>query len=287
MTPAFWGLMSAIAWGSADFIGGLASRAIGHRSVLLAMLGVGAVVLGVAIWLGGIPLVWAPGGWWLLLVSGTGVMAATLLLYQGLARGPITVVAPIVGTYPAFNVAFAVALGARPSTVAWAAMATVLAGVVTVTRSAADPTGPERPPPAELRRTVAMALAAALGFAVAVAAAQEAALTYGELPTIWLGRCVGVAACLALFVVRRERPRLPLRWWPYLALQGLCDGGAYLALLAGSHGPRATIAVVVASAFSAVTIVLARVFLREAMTWRQWLGIVAILAGVMVLSSGR
>lgn len=284
MTPAYWGLMTAVAWGSADFIGGLASRDIGPRSVLLAMLGVGAVVLGAGIWAGGLPLVWTTDGWWLLLLSGVGVMAATMLLYQALARGPITVVAPIVGTYPAFNVAFAVALGARPSVVAWAAMAAVFAGVIAVTRNAGDPT---RRPRAERNRTVVMALASALGFAITVAAAQEAALIYGELQTVWLGRCVGLAACAVLFLVLRERPRVPVRWWPYLALQGLLDGGAYLALLAGSNGPRATIAVVVASAFSAVTIVLARVFLREAMTGRQWLGIAAILAGVMVLSSGR
>jgi drug/metabolite transporter (DMT)-like permease len=36
-----------------------------------------------------------------------------------------------------------------------------------------------------------------------------------------------------------------------------------------------------------VTILLARVFLRETIGGVQWLGIAAILAGVMVLSSGR
>ena len=287
MTPAIWGLLAAVSWGSADFIGGLASRAIGHRSVLLAMLGVGALVLGAVIWLGGLPLVWHADGLWLILVSGIGVMVATLWLYQALARGPITVVAPIVGTYPAFNVAFAVALGARPSLIAWAAMVAVLGGVVLVARSAKVVTDPTTDPPGRLRGTVLISLGAALGFAITVAAAQEAALIYGELQTVWLGRCVGVLACAAVFLVLRQRPHLPMRWLPYLAAQGLLDAGAYVALLAGSDGPRATIAVVIASAFSAVTILLARVFLREAMNRAQWLGIATIIAGVMVLSSGR
>lgn len=287
MTPAFWGLLAAVSWGSADFIGGLASRVIGHRSVLLAMLGVGALVLGAVIWLGGLPLVWNADGLWLILVSGIGVMVATLWLYQALARGPFTVVAPIVGTYPAFSVAFAVALGARPSLVTWAAMVAVVGGVVVVARSAKSVTDPATYPLPHLRRTVLISLGAALGFAITVAAAQEAALIYGELQTVWLGRCVGILACAALFLVLRQRPYLPMRWWPYLAAQGLCDAGAYVALLAGSDGPRATIAVVIASAFSTVTILLARVFLREAMSWVQWLGIATIIAGVMVLSSGR
>jgi len=287
MTPAIGGLLAAVSWGSADFIGGLASRVIGHRSVLLAMLGVGALVLGAVIWMGGLPLVWDAGGLWLILVSGIGVMVATLWLYQALARGPFTVVAPIVGTYPAFNVAFAVALGARPSLVAWAAMAAVLGGVVLVARSARAVTDPASYPLPHLRRTIALSLGASLGFAVTIAAAQEAALIYGELQTVWLGRCVGVLACAALFLVRHQRPHLPMRWWPYLAAQGLLDAGAYVALLAGSDGPRATVAVVIASAFSAVTVLLARVFLREVMSRTQWLGIAAIIAGVMVLSSGR
>lgn len=285
MTAAVWGLLAALSWGSADFIGGLASRTVGHRSVLLGMLGVGAVVLGVVVWLGELPLVWDWGNAWLIVVSGVGMMAATLWLYQALARGPMGVVAPIAGAFPVFNVAFAVALGARPSLLAWAAMAAVLGGVVLVARSAKAVTDPVSFPQPHLRRTVALSLGAALGFAVTVAAAQEAALIYGDLQTVWLTRSVGVIACAALLLVARERPSLPLRWWPYIAAQGLLDGGAYVALLAGSQGPRATIAVVIASAFSAVTILLARVFLREAMSRNQWLGIAAIIAGVMVLSS--
>jgi hypothetical protein len=42
----------------------------------------------------------APIAWVLVAVSGTALVAGTLLLYDGLARGPVTVVAPIVGAYP-------------------------------------------------------------------------------------------------------------------------------------------------------------------------------------------
>lgn len=286
MNPALWGLMTAVGWGSADFIARFTGRAMGHRTALLGMLAVGAVVFSLIVWRSGEPLVWDLSGWWLLLLTGVGIMAATLLLYWGLARGPVTIVAPIVGTYPALNVALAVALGARPSALDWTAMLGVMLGVVAVARSARsfeDPVGYTR---AQLRRTIAIALASAVGFAVAIAAAQYASLVYGELQTVWLGRWISLLACAGLFVLRREAPRLPARWWPPVALQGLLDGGAYVALLAGSQGPGAEIAVVVASGFSAVTVVLARIVLREAMTWAQWAGIAMIVTGVAVLSAG-
>jgi drug/metabolite transporter (DMT)-like permease len=291
VNPALWGLATALGWGSADFIARFTGRALGHRSALFGMLAVSAVVLTLIVWLGGLALVWDPSGWWLVALTGLGVMVATLLLYRALARGPVTVVAPLAGSYPALNVALAVALGARPAALDWAAMAAVMAGVIVVARAArsfADPAGTTR---AQLRVTVALALGAALAFAVTIALAQQASYIYGEVQTIALARWVSLLACAALLLIRREVPRVPARWWPWIALQGLLDGGAYVALLAGSQGQGAgggaEIAVVVGSGFGVVTVLLARVILREAMTRAQWAGIALIVAGVAVLSGLR
>jgi len=85
--------------------------------------------------------------------------------------------------------------------------------------------------------------------------------------------------------VRRRAPRVPAGWWPLLILQGLMDAGGYVAVLMGGHGPGSEIAVVVSSCFSVVTVVLARIFLNEAMSVLQWLGVAAIMAGVGGLSA--
>jgi len=77
---------------------------------------------------------------------------------------------------------------------------------------------------------------------------------------------------------------MPVRWWPFLALQGLLDSAAYVALFTAAGQPGAEMAVVVSSGFSAVTVLLARFILREAMSWAQWAGIVAIIGGVALLS---
>ncbi|MDH3472215.1 MAG: DMT family transporter, partial [Rhodospirillales bacterium] len=236
------------------------------------------------VWASGTPLVWQPAGLWLLAATGIGIMVATLLLYWGLARGPVTVVAPIVGSYPALNVVLALVLGVRPTTLQWAAMAAVLTGVVLVAvaaRAFEDGTTYTR---RDLRKTVLIALSSSVSFAFAVAAAQGATAVYGELQTVWAARWVSLAAVALLLALRRRRPAIPGRWWPILVLQGLLDGGAYLALVAGSEGPGSAITVVVASGFGAVTVLLARVFLREAMTWGQWAGVALVVVGVAVLS---
>jgi len=135
-----------------------------------------------------------------------------------------------------------------------------------------------------LRTSVLIAFAAALVYTAALLAGQLAVPIYGQFQTLWLGRLVSLAALLLYFFARRERPRLPRRWWPFLTAQGLLDASGYLFLLLGSGGPGAEIAAVTASGFAAVTVVLARLVLREAMSGLQWLGVGLIFAGVAALS---
>lgn len=285
MNPALWGLLTALGWGSADFIARFTGRAMGHHTALLAMLAVGAVLLPLLVRAFGLSFVWSLEGWWLLALSGVGIMVATLLLYWALARGPVTVVAPIVGSYPGLVVAFAVlVLGARPLPVQWAAMAAVLLGILLVARAAESFRDEAEYTRRALRGTLMIALASSLWFAIAVSAAQAAMPIYGELQTVCVARWISLAAAAALMLARREVPRVPLKWWPLVTVQGVFDAGAYLALLLGSHGDGAAIAAATASGFSAVTVILARAVLREAMTTAQWLGVALIVAGVATLT---
>lgn len=283
MNPALWGTLAACAWGTADFAARFTGRALGHASALLGVLLTGAVALSAWIAWRAPPLVWQWEGAWLLLIAGVSIMIATLLLYQGLARGPISVVAPIASSYPALVVALAVLRGARPAAIDWVAIAVVMAGVVIVARAAES--FEEVRGRGASGTTVAIALGAAVGFAAAVSAGQEATPIYGELQTVWLSRLIALAALLPLFLLPAYELMLPPRWWPLLAAQGLLDGGAYLMVVTAAHQPGAEIAAVTASGFGAVTVLLARVFLREPMGWRHWAGIAMIFAGVAVLSA--
>lgn len=284
MTVILLGLATALLWGVADFIARFTGQALGYRSATLGMLGASVLVLSALY--AGLAQPWVGGlaGVWLIGLTGVGLLVATLLLYAGLTRGPVSVVAPIAGSYPAFSLLFALLSGVRPALTQWLAMALTMTGVAVVAAGAAKDRGGYAGS-LSLRYGVVMALLAAFGFAVTIAAGQAAAAVYGELQTVLLARYVALACIMVLFCWRRERPRLALGWLPLLALQGLLDGGAYLALLAAGQGEGAVIAVVIASAFSAVTVLLARQVLGETMSARQWLGVAMILVGVAVLSA--
>ncbi len=284
MDPALWGAVTALSWGTADFIARYTSRAMGTAVALTGVLILSGLGLTLLAWDDIADLTWHARGGPLAIAGGVGITLATLTLYWGLARGPVTVVAPITACYPVFAMLITVARGGRPGAIEWLAIAIVLVGVGVVARFAVAVGGEHSYSRDHVRKSVWIALAAAVGFAIAVLVAQEAAVFHGELPTLWIARWVGVACLLLVLAARRQRPAMPVRWWPFLALQGLLDSVAYIALFTPAGQPGAELAVVVSSGFSAVTVVLARFILHEAMSWAQWGGIIAIVGGVALLS---
>ena len=73
--------------------------------------------------------------------------------------------------------------------------------------------------------------------------------------------------------------------WPYLALIGLCDVGAYSAVAFGfSETPNTSVVAVLSSTFSLPTLILARLFLRERLAALQGVAACIILGGIVLLS---
>ncbi|MBT5413850.1 MAG: EamA family transporter [Rhodospirillaceae bacterium] len=286
MNPGLWGAVCAVNLGCADFTARFTSRGVGPANVLLAVMSIGAVLLSGWIWLTEPVLVWDLSRLWLVVLSGASTAIMTLLLYQALARGPVSIVAPIVASHPVLVVLFWVATGHRPEALQWAAMGATMLGALLVARSAGGFVQSGGYTREHLRKTISIAGASALAYAVLVVSGQAAVPIYGELQTLWLGRWIGIGTVLLIFVAKRKTPGIPLRWWPLIGLQSLLDATGYLALFAGSQGEGSEIAAVAASGFGAITTILARIFLREAMGVVQWVGVALVFLGVAVLSVG-
>jgi drug/metabolite transporter (DMT)-like permease len=285
MGAALWGCLSALSFGGGDFMARFSTRALGAPSAYAVILIIGNAALTAWVLASGVPFVWSAEGLSLIVVHGVGVTVMTVLLYICLARGPISVVAPIIASHPVLVVLFAVAGGGRPGGTQWLAMAIIVTGVVLLARFAEQEAGPSAEARTERAKTIGLAGAACFTYATMIIAGQAAVPLMGELQTTWIGRWVALAVLALFFIVRRQRPTVSVRWIPFLALQGLLDVGGYLALFAGSHTDHPEIAAVAASTFGVVTVILAWLILKETIRTTQWLAMAMIFAGIAVLAT--
>lgn len=293
MTPGFWGSLSAVSWGTADFLARFTGRAAGYVNALLAVLLISLVFLGLWAAVSGAAFVWSLSTFLLLILAGLSFLVGYLFFYRALVWGPVTLVAPIAGSYPAMVVLIAVILGSRPSALQWTGTFLTLVGVVVVARGGggADPghaTASVGPPPSR-RRTAAASVAAAVAFAAVISITQEVVPVVGTLQTLWVPRAVALVVLAAVLAVGwargRPRPAIPRRWWPVLTIQAGLDTGGYLALYLASSGPNPEIAAMASSAYYVVTVLLGRVILKEHVSLPQVGGIGLVFAGVLLLSA--
>ena len=283
MISAILGIAAALSLGAADFMARFSTRALGAGLTYAIVLLVGAA--GATIWLlaSGQSLVWSPLGCVIAIAHGLSVVVMCVLLYMGIARGPIAVVAPIVAAHPAPVLAVNVLMGVRPSAIQWAAMIVVIAGGILIARSAVSEGETARA--GANRTTLLIAFSACLAYVAIVLTAQAATPLIGAFQTIWIGRLAGLVFLGTFLIVQRVPLHVTRDWLPFVVLQGGLDSLGYLTFLAGSNSAAPYVAMVLASAFSVVTVILAKLFLHEPITKLQWVAIALISLGAAVLTA--
>lgn len=273
------GVASSVAYGCADFAGGLATR---RASVLqvVAIASPASFVVELLV----LPIL---GGQWSAAAiawgaaSGVASAAAFTLLYQCLSAGPMGVLSPVTALVSAIlPVAAGLLIGERlhPVAVVGIALAMVGAGVISATGSAPS------------MRPSAVALLLAVGAGAAIAAQliclNQSPRGSGVTPLI-AGRAVSGTAVLIAYAARRGHLTVgpPERW--LAAAAGAVDALANLAFLfAVRSGPLAIIAVITAL-YPASTVLLARVTLGERMAPAQIGGLALAAISVALLALAR
>ena len=285
-SAAAWGAGCALSWGVSDIVARFAGRSVGVLVATCTMMTIGAVLIAAAMAATGEPFEWRLDGIHWLIGIGAGTVIGSILFYHAVTHGPVSLASPVVACYPAIAVPISVALGARPEPVHWVAMVATMAGVWLVAR--ATPTGEGAAPeyaPAVVRRTILYSLIAAATYAASLTAADRAIEIYGPWQTVLIVRLIGFVALGAILLVRRERVRFPVRAWPVLAAFGLLDTLGHLLLYIGLDLPHGEYAIVASVGYTVVTVVLARIFLREPVSPLQWGGVGMVVSGVGILAA--
>jgi drug/metabolite transporter (DMT)-like permease len=272
------GLSSSLAYGCADFLGGLGARkAHVLRTVMIAAPA--SLVVELLLWpVFGASFDPATIAWGA--ASGVASAAAFVLLYRTLAIGPMNVLSPVTAVVSAaLPVAVGLVQGEHLAVTGMVGLPLALVAVVLV--SAGPGVGTARPS----RTALLLAFGAGAAIALQLVFLHQAPSGSGIAPLI-VGRSVSSAITLAAagLLHRRLGPQRPA--YAMSAGAGALDSVANLLfLLAARSGDLAVVAVLVAL-YPAATVLLARGVLAERIHRGQLVGLGAAAVAVSLLALG-
>jgi drug/metabolite transporter (DMT)-like permease len=275
------GLVTALAWGLATVAAARVSRSLGPWSTTGWVVLIGFLATLPLLALDG-PVQPVDQTYLLWLVfGGLGYVVGMVLNYTALSGGKIPVTAPIVSTEGAIAATLAVLGGEAATPLLLAMLALIAAGISIV---ALQPGGGVDALRGDGARYVGLAIVAALVFGFGLYSSGRAS---EGVPPSWVvaaGRVAGVLL-LTLPLALTSRLRSPGRWLPLLVFAGLAEvAGVYTY----AWGAQESIAVtaVLSSQFAVVAAIVAHQ-LGERISLRQWAGVAAVTAGVVVIALAR
>jgi drug/metabolite transporter (DMT)-like permease len=281
-------LGAAVLYGSGDFLGGAATRRTALIGVLLTsgLAGV-AVQLPAALLAGGPPRA-AGIGWGL--AAGTVGGVGLMFFYAGLAAGPMSVVSPVsalVSTLLPLSVALV--QGERPSYAVYAGALLCVAATVLVSSGAT--TGTDTRPAGTAWR----ARARGVGYGLASGAAFGMFFLFirngGESGALWPSLASRSAGLVIYLVAAAVMKAAPVGWRTSRGLfvtaisAGGLDATANLCYIFATHAGLYGPAVVLTALYPGVTVLLARVALRERVHRVQQAGLLLAVIGIALISA--
>lgn len=303
------GLLTALAYGACDYFGGLAMRRAQASLAVVVLFHLVALVLFAA----AMPVVGGSAsaaaiGWGAL--AGLGGGLGYLSYFRALAAGRMGVVATVTAIWSALvPLLVGLALGERPSPLAWAGILAVLVAIVLVTLRLGDgdpphetatpsagyapirsapaspaPASPALASPARLAAGVPAATAGGVAFGGFFVALDRAGAAEGTIAWPMLAAAASGAVLVGIVaLLRRVDWRAARRHAPAVIAAGALHAAGTLAFVLAVRDGWVSIVAVVAALSPAPTMLLARLLLREKLTFRQLLGVPLALAGIALL----
>jgi len=284
------GLLTALTWGGADFLARFATRRIGTLRAMFYMQGIGFVLLTIFLpWLGGWGHLTDGSGWrpwaWGLLAGGINAFS-TLALYRAFEIGKMSVVAPLSASYPALTLLLSRLSGEQLTGVRTAGIFCVLLGAIVVASGEKAPDARDIEAMNRGGAGIGWAILAGIGFGFLFwLLGTQIVPRVGATQTVWMIRLTSSAVAAILIFAGKQPMRLPRDNTSWLVFtMGFLDTGAFILSNRSMQMEHIAVVSVLGSLYGAVTVVLAAIFLRERISRWQFAGIVAIFAGIFLIS---
>jgi drug/metabolite transporter (DMT)-like permease len=273
--PAAYGLAAVLAWGTSDFLGGYATRrANAFLFTMVVNLG-GLFLVGTLALATHTPFPALHSAAWVM-AGGLSGGASLAIFYRALSSGRMGVTAPIAAVLgAAIPTLFSIFSEGVPGRMPLLGFVFAVVGLWLITRTEAGgkPEG------------IGLAVLSGIGFASFYLCVRQA----GDAPALWVASLtrVGGLTITALIVLLggkfRDITSTGVRW---AVLTGCIDSLGTILFVRASQTGRLDEAVVISSLYPAVTVLLARLLLKEHFTRWRFVGLLAALAAVPMIAAG-
>jgi drug/metabolite transporter (DMT)-like permease len=316
----FLGLTAAIFWGIGDFLARFVTRDVGTYRTLFFIQFIGIIGLGIYLLSTGelqhalVSSSWQPWAWAVLAILLN--IVSSLSLYRAFELGTLTIVSPIASSYAAVTIILSLLSGEILTLTHDMGIVLVLIGIIVVTTPLLTLPSHHTPRvkavslqgsdvPSASGKLVSLPKEPVTSFwqnpgVQGIFFALGAALCYGTtfwilgyhvspalggLIPVWLIRLGTPCVLLLASPLARQSLRLPRGgiWW-YIVGVGLFDTIGYIAYTTGQLQGHISIVTILSSLYSAVTVLLACLILREQLQRSQWAGILVIFAGIALVN---
>ncbi|MGO9146453.1 MAG: EamA family transporter [Desulfomonilia bacterium] len=257
-------IMSASAWGTGDFSGGIATRSRSQFQVLFLVSIYGIIILAALGLLTGESLPSSRDVSWALIAGLTGSFGIAAL-YKGLSLGNAVAVAPTAAVIGAgLPMVFNCLSMGPPGSVQVLSFIFAIFGIWIVSR---QPDGHRHASSQELVLSIIAGIGFG-GFFIMIAQVNKGLVFF---PLV-LSKAAAIILAATILSLRRERFPSP-GGNPMAAIAGLFDAGGNVFFMLAKQFTRLDVAAVLASMYPAVTVILAWWILKEKVSSSQWWGV--------------
>jgi drug/metabolite transporter (DMT)-like permease len=274
-TTAAYGMAAVLAWGTSDFLGGYATRRA-NAFLFTTVVNIGGLLMvGTLAVATHAPFPSGRGAAWVL-AGGISGGAALAIFYRALSSGRMGLTAPVAAVLGAAIPALvSMYRDGLPGKIPLLGFFLAAAGLWLITRTE-DGGKPEG---------IGLAVLAGIGFASFYLCVRQA----GDASPLWIasltrtGGLIITGLIVLLLGKFRDITPVGVRWG---VLTGCIDSLGTILFVRASQTGRLDEAVVISSLYPAVTVLMARLFLKEHFTRWRFVGLLAALAAVPMIAGG-